>query len=139
MFSTNFIFRQQENLVDNQKCQAGFRPLCNKILIIITNMLQFRIWPRKLILLCFSCYILQKNIFLCIEIGQDKADWLINKNKVWLFTKKMDKQIYDFWMIYYKIGHSISPHPTKIINCSSGKQTAKVKLNSQLDIKYAFP
>ena len=29
MFSTDFIFRQQENLVDNQKCQAGFRPLCN--------------------------------------------------------------------------------------------------------------
>ena len=34
MFSTDFIFRQQENLVDNQKCQAGFRPLCNKILLI---------------------------------------------------------------------------------------------------------
>ena len=34
MFSTDFIFRQQENLVDNQKCQAGSRPLCNKILII---------------------------------------------------------------------------------------------------------
>ena len=32
MFSTDFIFRQKENLVDNQKCQAGFRPLCNKIL-----------------------------------------------------------------------------------------------------------
>jgi hypothetical protein len=32
MFSIDFIFRQQENLVDNQKCQAGFRPLCNKIL-----------------------------------------------------------------------------------------------------------
>ena len=32
MFSTDFIFRQQENLVDNQKCQAGFKPLCNKIL-----------------------------------------------------------------------------------------------------------
>jgi hypothetical protein len=32
MFSTDFIFRQQETLVDNQKCQAGFRPLCNKIL-----------------------------------------------------------------------------------------------------------
>ena len=31
MFSTDFIFRQQENLVDNQICQAGFRPLCNKI------------------------------------------------------------------------------------------------------------
>ena len=24
MFSTDFIFRQQENLVDNQKCEAGF-------------------------------------------------------------------------------------------------------------------
>ena len=35
MFSTDFIFRQQENLVDNQKCQAGFRPLCNKILFLI--------------------------------------------------------------------------------------------------------
>ena len=32
MFSTYFIFRQQENLVDNQKSQAGFRPLRNKIL-----------------------------------------------------------------------------------------------------------
>ena len=32
MFSAGFIFRQQENLVDNQKCQAGFRQLCNKIL-----------------------------------------------------------------------------------------------------------
>jgi hypothetical protein len=31
MFSTDFIFRQQENLVDIQKYQAGFRPLCNKI------------------------------------------------------------------------------------------------------------
>ena len=33
MFSTDFIFRQQENLVDNQKCQAAFRKLCNKILV----------------------------------------------------------------------------------------------------------
>ena len=32
MFSTDFIFRQQD--VDNQKCQAGFRPLCNKILFL---------------------------------------------------------------------------------------------------------
>ena len=37
MFSTDFIFRQQENLVDNQKCQSGFRPLCNKILFFIEN------------------------------------------------------------------------------------------------------
>ena len=25
MLLTDFIFRQQENLVDNQKCQTGFR------------------------------------------------------------------------------------------------------------------
>ena len=31
MFPIDFIFKQQENLVDNQKCQAGFRPLCKKI------------------------------------------------------------------------------------------------------------
>ena len=37
MFSTDFIFRQQENLVDNQKCWAGFRPLCNKILFQLDN------------------------------------------------------------------------------------------------------
>ena len=37
MFSTDFIFRQQENLVDNQKCLAGFRLLCNKILIVLTK------------------------------------------------------------------------------------------------------
>ena len=37
MFSTDFIFRQQENLVDDQKCQAGFKPLCNKMLNMITK------------------------------------------------------------------------------------------------------
>ena len=39
MFSIDFIFRQQENLVDNQKCQAGFRPLCNKIPFLIRIIL----------------------------------------------------------------------------------------------------
>ena len=38
MFSTDFIFRQQENLVDNQKCQAGFRSLCNNILISVKTV-----------------------------------------------------------------------------------------------------
>jgi hypothetical protein len=32
MFSTYFIIKEQENLVDNKKCQAGFRPQGNKIL-----------------------------------------------------------------------------------------------------------
>ena len=34
MFSTDFIFKQKENLVDNHKYQTGFRPLCNKILLL---------------------------------------------------------------------------------------------------------
>ena len=32
MFSTDLFLGKQENLVENQKCQAGFRPLCNEIL-----------------------------------------------------------------------------------------------------------
>ena len=40
MFSTDFIFRQQENLVDNQKSQAGCRPLRNKILLPSWEMLK---------------------------------------------------------------------------------------------------
>ena len=43
MFSTDFIFRQQENLVDNQKYQAGFRPLCNKILFGFVQFHHLRI------------------------------------------------------------------------------------------------
>ena len=35
MFSTDFIFRQQENLVDNQKCHAGFRLLCKLVLAFV--------------------------------------------------------------------------------------------------------
>ena len=49
MFSTNFIFKQQENLVDNQKCQAGFRPLCNKILFLyIFLIFSFKVARRCL-------------------------------------------------------------------------------------------
>ena len=33
LMSTDFIFIQQEIFVNNQNCQAGFRPLCNKILL----------------------------------------------------------------------------------------------------------
>ena len=46
MFSTDFIFRQQENLVDNQKSQAGFRPLRNKILFF-TIMITFLQWSHQ--------------------------------------------------------------------------------------------
>ena len=35
LFATDFIFRQHKFFVDNQKCQAGFRPLCNKILFLV--------------------------------------------------------------------------------------------------------
>ena len=41
MFSTDFIFRQQKNLVHNQKCQTGFMPLCNKKLIMALDTTPF--------------------------------------------------------------------------------------------------
>ena len=58
--SANFIFRQQENLVDNQKCQAGFRPLCKFVLqarnsisvctlIITSNHLERNQGPKYLL------------------------------------------------------------------------------------------
>ena len=49
MVSTDFISRQQENLVDNQKCQAGFRPLCNKILLFHEEhvVLLFLHWSNR--------------------------------------------------------------------------------------------
>ena len=61
MFSTDFIFRQQENLVDNQKSQAGFRPLRNKILfetlkpLILKNFTAASIGEEKF-LLCFPSF-----------------------------------------------------------------------------------
>ena len=49
MFSTDFIFRQQENLVDNQKCQAGFRPLCNKILKLSFKFFKQNQWKTLIL------------------------------------------------------------------------------------------
>ena len=48
MFSTDFIFRQQENIVDNQKCQAGFRPLCNKILVLKPELCQLFLFRSRM-------------------------------------------------------------------------------------------
>ena len=58
MFSTDFIFRQQENLVDNQKCQAGFRPLCNKIQFRYS----FSVWIHKndKYYNCFGCQLIPR-------------------------------------------------------------------------------
>ena len=52
MFSTDFIFRQQENLVDNQKCQAGFSPLCIKILLSDLKLNDY-VLIRLIVLMCF--------------------------------------------------------------------------------------
>ena len=60
MFSTDFIFRQQENLVDNQKCQAGFRPLCNKI-PLSNSLLSYL---AQLQILVISLYMFLANLFL---------------------------------------------------------------------------
>ena len=48
MFSTDFIVRQQENLVDNQICQAGFRPLYIKILKLLCNINCTGLWLNNL-------------------------------------------------------------------------------------------
>ena len=56
MFSTDIIFRQQENLVDNQKCQAGFRQLCNKILLSIAReQVRKNKWITELITCMYVC------------------------------------------------------------------------------------
>ena len=56
MFSTDIIFRQQENLVDNQKCQAGFRQLCNKILLSIAReQVRKNKWITELITCIYVC------------------------------------------------------------------------------------
>ena len=61
MFSTDFIFRQPENLVDNQKCQAGFRPLSNKRLF---NYLWSKIFDyNKIILNGFKQFERNQNFF----------------------------------------------------------------------------
>ena len=62
MFSTDFIFSQQENLVDNQKCQAGFRPLCNKIL-------------------CFCNGQKNEGSYLSICVTNDEKDFTFDKTK----------------------------------------------------------
>ena len=64
MFSTDFIFRQQENLVDNQKCQAGFRPLCNKVPFL-------RVQIKRLIILCALVFSLKaKDNFIKRDLSE---------------------------------------------------------------------
>ena len=53
MFSADFIFRQQENLVDSQKCQAGFRPLYNKILFLL-NLSMLKTSTLRMIIISYA-------------------------------------------------------------------------------------
>ena len=69
MFSTDFIFRQQENLVDNQKCQAGFRRLCNKILLFTQSSRDSQNLAQTIelsVLLCNTllCLLMQPNQYV---------------------------------------------------------------------------
>ena len=54
MFSSDFIFRQQENLVDNQKCQAGFRPVQQNTISYrhIHNASQEYFWSKNFQISC---------------------------------------------------------------------------------------
>ena len=71
MCSTDFIFRQQENLVDNQKCQAGFRPLCNKILLLHIVMnepfachIMTKMTHARKRCVCIMYYLTQEHLFI---------------------------------------------------------------------------
>ena len=101
MFSTDFIFRQQENLVDNQKCQAGFRPLCNKILLPVWHLSSntelnlkkdwasytiesLTMYPLKWIESSYN--ISEKNILIYIELNNENLNRLFTKKNHFIFT-----------------------------------------------------
>ena len=74
MFSTDFIFRQQENLVDNQKCQAGFRLLCNKILLKSLYLdRRLGLLDRRLGLLDRRLGLLDRRLFLSVSLRSGAA------------------------------------------------------------------
>ena len=80
MFSTDFIFRKQENLVDNQKCQAGFRPLCNRMFCCIFGWyfyIEIRLKYEKNILLSSSrAFSLSNPTFsLSTPVENSEARW----------------------------------------------------------------
>ena len=63
MFSTDFIFRQQENLGDNQKSQAGFRP-------------QFFSYSRPE----QFWYVTKYHLYFNTEIGKQACFFLVSEN-----------------------------------------------------------
>ena len=74
-----YTFRQQENLAHNQKCQARFWPLCNKILILLAQ------YERT----CKMCSIIlakRKKFCMYVHIAQNvfynyfANPWNIQKN-----------------------------------------------------------
>ena len=80
MFSTDFIFRQQENLVDNQKCQAGFRPLCNKIRVSVQGVKSLG------------------GHFACLCRGFEFYE--VKKKNCYYFSKRKWKYFYTFYHFY---------------------------------------
>jgi hypothetical protein len=104
MFLTDFIFRQQENLVANQKCQAGFRPLCNKILFLscldskIALCNEIYLWYQSIMIVFFGIELLlgftkKREIILCFHVIQEPT---------------LNSQILEACRPFYIVVHSIS-------------------------------
>ena len=93
MFSTCFIFRQ-ENLVDNQKCQAGFRPLCNKILILADLPVRNRKnisdskWKKKFCQILYANHLLDVDGPMCTSKERRCTEqlWKVITN-IWSIVK----------------------------------------------------
>ena len=96
MFSTDFIFRQQENLVDNQICQAEFRPLCNKILFLFCFS---RSQDQQLLFNCLTVWILVCFTFIpCPLLVQDCLNYIV-WSQIWCrkWTKNFGQMFKIVW------------------------------------------
>ena len=108
MFSTDFIFRQQENLVDNQKCWAGFRPLCNKILLCFLISDVYSYLPFLYSCVSFMGVIM---LLICTPLGFARlftivGDLVIKPN----WARNLDEE-------YYSAKFEEDNLNTKIANC----------------------
>ena len=81
------LIQTTRKLVDNQKCQAGFRALCNKIL----KLLSFRILIRNSLLFvrCFLCLIFLLLFFFACTLNAVRIGFI----KLYLTAKHTGRKI----------------------------------------------
>ena len=142
MFSTDFIFRQQENPVDNQKCQAGFSPLCNKILLSFRSWLIcqinaiYRNKNSKLLTSKFSDFWKWKIAHFSCFSFQNSGHIAKRARPSHLFLKKLPKlhfkTLHEIWNIFgpnAKVLRDNSPLGTLFIKCSWTRVSIQLTLS----------